>query len=105
LWIGNREYSKSINSTSAPSLKSFVRGEPIFMRDWDDKFIDVPEVDEQNQPTLDRGEMTAILQEAEEPYCTLYALLAGCGPMRAGEALGLDIRSIHEDWYGTCPVS
>jgi len=75
-----------------------VRGEPLFMRDWDDEFIDVPEVDEQNQPTVDRGEMTAILQESEQPYCTLYALLAGCGPMRAGEALGLDIRSIHEDF-------
>jgi integrase len=42
--------------------------------------------------------MEMILREAEEPYCTLYALLAGCGPMRAGEALGLDIRSIHEDF-------
>jgi len=39
-----------------------------------------------------------ILREAEERYCTLYALLAGCGPMRAGEALGLDIRSIREDF-------
>ena len=47
-------------------------------------------MNEQNQPTADRGEMTAILQEAEEPHCTLYALLAGCGLMRAGEALGLD---------------
>jgi hypothetical protein len=26
------------------------------------------------------------------------AALAGCGPMRAGEALGLDIRSIYEDF-------
>ena len=41
--------------------------------------------------------MEAILREAQEPYRTLYALLAGCGPMRAGEALGLDIRSIHPD--------
>jgi integrase len=63
----------------------------------DDEFIDVPEVDDQKQPTVDRDEMTAILREAEEPYGTLYALLAGCGPMRAREALGLDIRSIHED--------
>jgi len=54
--------------------------------------------DEQNQPTVDQEEMEMILGEAEEPYCTLYALLAGCGPMRAGEALGLDIRSIHEDF-------
>src|SRR5260370_18058266 len=68
------------------------------MRSWVDAFIDVPEGAEKNQPTVDRGEMTAILEAAEEPYGTLYALLAGCGPMRAGEALGLDIRSIHEDF-------
>src|SRR6516225_10206518 len=29
---------------------------------------------------------------------TLYSLLAGCGPMRPGEALGLDIRAIHPDF-------
>jgi len=59
------------------------------------------QVDEQKQPTVDRGEMTAILHEAKEPYRMLYALLAGCGPMRADagrEALGLDIRSIYEDF-------
>ena len=28
-----------------------IKGEPLFMRDWDDGFIDAPEVDEQNQPT------------------------------------------------------
>jgi integrase len=91
-----RDYVNIVKAVVASARD--VRGEPLFMRDWDDEFIDVPEVDEQNQPTVDRGEMTAILQEAEEPYCTLYALLAGCGPMRAGEALGLDIRSIHEDF-------
>jgi integrase len=68
------------------------------VRDWDDEFIDVPEVMSRTTRPFDRGEMTAILQEAEEPYCTLYALLAGCGPMRAGEALDHDIRSIHEDF-------
>jgi len=91
-----RDYVNIVKAVVASARD--VRGEPLFMRDWDDEFIDVPEVDEQNQPTVDRGEMTAILQEAEEPYYTLYALLAGCGPMRAGEALGLDIRSIHEDF-------
>ena len=75
-----------------------IKGEPLFMRDWDDGFIDAPEVDGQNQPTVDQDEIEMILRQAEEPYCTLYALLAGCGPMRAGEALGLDIRSIHEDF-------
>ena len=60
--------------------------------------FDAPEIDEQKQPTVDEEGMEAILREAQEPYRTLYALLAGCGPMRAGEALGLDIRSIHEDF-------
>jgi integrase len=91
-----RDYVNIVKAVVASARDA--RGEPLLVRDWDDEFIDVPEVDEQNQPTVDRGEMTAILQEAEEPYCTLYALLAGCGPMRAGEALGLDTRSIHEDF-------
>jgi integrase len=30
-------------------------------------------------------------------YQVLYALLAGCGPLRAGEALGLDIKDIDRD--------
>src|SRR6516165_3224650 len=42
--------------------------------------------------------MEAILKEANEQYRVLYALLAGCGPMRAGEALGLEIdKHISED--------
>jgi integrase len=91
-----RDYANIVKAVVASARD--VKGEPLFMRDWDDGFIDVPEVDEQNQPTVDQDEMEMILREAEEPYCTLYALLAGCGPMRAGEALGLDIRSIHEDF-------
>lgn len=91
-----RDYVNIVKAVVASARD--VRGEPLFMRDWDDEFIDVPGVDDQKQPTVDRDEMTAILREAEEPYRTLYALLAGCGPMRAGEALGLDIRSIHEDF-------
>jgi hypothetical protein len=35
--------------------------------------------------------MTEILQVSEGQYRVLYALLAGCGPKRAGEALGLEI--------------
>ena len=91
-----RDYVNTVKAVVASARD--IKGEPLFMRDWDDGFIDVPEVDEQNQPTVDQDEMEMILREAEEPYCTLYALLAGCGPMRAGEALGLDIRSIHEDF-------
>lgn len=42
--------------------------------------------------------MEAILAGAEGQYRALYALLAGCGPLRAGEALGLEIgKHICED--------
>ena len=43
--------------------------------------------------------MESILQEATERYRALYALQAGCGPLRAGEALGLEIDNhISEDY-------
>jgi hypothetical protein len=45
----------------------------------------------QHQPTTDKDGMEAILTEAAGQYRMLYALLAGCGPLRAGEALGLEI--------------
>jgi len=35
--------------------------------------------------------MSVILLFARGQYRVLYALLAGCGPLRAGEALGLEI--------------
>jgi len=35
--------------------------------------------------------MESILKEAKGQYRVLYALLAGCGPMRAREAPGLEI--------------
>jgi hypothetical protein len=99
-----RDYVNTVKAVVASARDR--KGEPLFMRDWDYGFIDAPEVDEQNQPTVDQDEMEMILREAEEPYCTLYALLAGCGPMRAGEALGLDIRS---PWrlpnFGDCAES
>jgi hypothetical protein len=73
-------------------------GKMLFPRAWDDEFIDVPYIEDQKQPSVDEDGMEAVLREATEPYRTLYALLAGCGPMRAGEALGLDIKSIHPDF-------
>jgi hypothetical protein len=55
-------------------------------------------VKHQRQPSTDREGMEAILEEANEQYRVLYALLAGCGPMRAREALGLEIdKHISED--------
>ena len=83
---------------SVVALARDAEGKVLFPRVWDDDFLDAPEIDEQKQPTVDKEEMEAILRESQEPYLTLYSLLASCGPMRAGEAIGLDFRSIHEDF-------
>ena len=68
-----RDYANIVKAVVASARD--VKGEPLFIRDWDDGFIDVPEVDEQNQPTVDRGEMTAILQEAEVRYGPVFVAL------------------------------
>jgi hypothetical protein len=43
------------------------------------------------QPSATSEGITDIVKSAKGQYQMLYALLAGCGPMRAGEALGLEI--------------
>jgi integrase len=76
-------------------------GEEIFPRKWNDKFIDAPMVNKQDQhtPSTTSDGMTKILDHASGQYRMLYALLAGCGPLRAGEALGLEIgQHISEDF-------
>jgi integrase len=91
-----RDYVNIAKSVVASARDA--EGKVLFPREWDDDFLDAPEINEQKQPTVDREEMEAILRESQEPYLTLYSLLAGCGPMRPGEALGLDIRAIHPDF-------
>lgn len=66
-------------------------GEPLFPRTWNDEFIDAPLIGEQRQPSTTADGMAKILREASGQYRVLYAILAGCGPLRAGEALGLEI--------------
>lgn len=48
-----RDYVNIVKSMEASARDR--RGEPLFMRDWDYEFIDAPEVDERNQPTVDGG--------------------------------------------------
>jgi len=109
--VAMKEFVDHIADLSPATIRDYVNvaksvvasardeeGKMLFPRAWDDEFIDVPFIEDQKQPTVDRHGMEAILREATEPYRTLYAFLAGCGPMRAGEALGLDIKSIHPDF-------
>ena len=91
-----RDYANTVKAVVASALDE--NGEAMFPRKWSEEFIDAPVVKHQRQPSTDREGMEAILKEANEQYAVLYALLAGCGPMRAGEALCLEIeKHISED--------
>ena len=84
-----RDYSNVVKSVVASAINE--DGEELFPRTWNEEFIDAPVVKHQRQPSTHRVGMELILKEASGQYRVLYALLAGCGPMRAGEALGLEI--------------
>ncbi len=86
-----RDYVNVVKAVVA----SAIDGELRFARKWNDEFIDAPLVGEQNQPSTTSEGMTKILGKATGQYRVLYALLAGCGPLRAGEALGLENRQAH----------
>ena len=85
-----RDYSNIVKAVVASALDE--DGEERFPRKWNEEFIDAPSIDKQKAGISD------ILLYALGQYRVLYALLAGCGPMRAGEALGLEVgKHISED--------
>ncbi len=91
-----RDYSNIVKAVVASAINE--KGEELFSRKWNEEFIDAPIVKHQKQPSTDKKGMESILAEATGQYRVLYALLAGCGPLRAGEALGLEIdKHISED--------
>ena len=91
-----RDYSNIVKAVVASAIDG--NGEEKFPRKWNEEFIDAPLIEKQNQPTTTADGMQHILKNATGQYRVLYALLAGCGPMRAGEALGLEIKHISEDF-------
>ena len=92
-----RDYSNIVKAVVASALDE--DGEERFPRKWNEEFIDAPSIDKQKQPTSDCAGISDILLYALGQYRVLYALLAGCGPMRAGEALGLEVgKHISEDF-------
>lgn len=91
-----RDYSNIVKAVVASAIDA--DGEEKFPRKWNDGFIDAPLIEKQNQPTTTAEGMKRILEQATGQYRVLYALLAGCGPLRAGEALGLEIKHISEDF-------
>ena len=86
---GFRDYANIVKTVVASAIDD--NGEQRFPRKWNEDFIDAPIVKNQHQPSTTGNGMEGILAAAHGQYRMLYALLAGCGPLRAGEALGLEI--------------
>lgn len=84
-----RDYSNIVKAVVASAIDA--NGEQLFPRKWNDDFIDAPLITRQHQPSTTSEGMTKILEKSAGQYRVLYALLAGCGPLRAGEALGLEV--------------
>jgi hypothetical protein len=84
-----RDYSNIVKAVVASAIDE--NGEEKFPRKWNDDYIDAPAVGEQRQPTSTCAGISDMVLFATGQYRVLYALLAGCGPLRAGEALGLEI--------------
>jgi integrase len=90
-----RDYVNIVKDVVASAIDE--NGEAIFQRKWNEEFIDAPLVRKQHQPTVDEQGVSGIVEAAVGQYRTLYALLSGCGPLRVGEALGLEIPNISAD--------
>jgi hypothetical protein len=84
-----RDYVNITKAVVASAIDE--NGEEKFPRKWNSEFIDAPLIDRQRQPTSTSEGVSDIVLFAIGRYRMLYALLAGCGPLRAGEALGLEI--------------
>lgn len=99
-----RDYSNIVKAVVCSAIDE--NGEEVFPRKWNQEYIDAPIVGAQHQPTIDAAGMAVLMAtyipvvggiQSFDQFRFLYALLAGCGPMRAGEALGLDISQISAD--------
>jgi hypothetical protein len=84
-----RDYLNIAKAVVASAIDE--NGEEKFPRKWNEEFIDAPLVIKQRQPTSNCEGISDILLYALRQYRMLYALMAGCGPLRAGETLGLEI--------------
>jgi hypothetical protein len=71
-------------------------GNEIHPRKWRNDYIDMPPVTSTHCPVFNSGTVSQIVAQSEGQYRVLFALLAGTG-MRAGEALGLEVKHVSED--------
>jgi hypothetical protein len=97
-----RDYMNIVTSVVASAIND--SGEEIFPRKWNDEYIDAPKIDSQRQPSTTTDSLTALLESVTGRYRMLFALLAGCGPLRVGEALGLEIGKHISDDFRTLRI-
>jgi integrase len=97
-----RDYGNIVKAVVGSAIDE--NGEEVFPRKWNDEYIDAPVVKDQNQPSSTGEGITKIVKEATGQYRMLYALLSGCGPLRAGEALGVEIDKHISDDFQTIYV-
>jgi len=90
-----RDYSNIAKAIVASAVDE--NGEEQYPRKWNEEYIDAPPVVKQHQPTIAAAGIDALLETTSGRGRALLALLAGCGPLRAGEALGLEIKHISPD--------
>jgi len=84
-----RDYVNIVKGVVASAINE--EGEELFLRKWNEEYIDAPLIGAQRQPSKNADGVTAIVSSAKGQYQMLYALLGGCGPLRAGEPLGLEV--------------
>jgi integrase len=91
-----RDYANIVKAVVSSAINE--DGDELFPRKWNEEYIDAPVIDAQRQPSSTSEGVASIVAAAEGQYQMLYALLAGCGPLRAGEALGLELQHISSDF-------
>ena len=76
-----RDYSNIVKGVVASAINE--DWEELFPRKWNEEYIDAPIVEDQNQPATSSEGVNRIFLAARGQYMVLYALRAGCGPLRA----------------------
>jgi integrase len=91
-----RDYTAVVKAVVASAIDE--NGEEMFPRKWNEEYIDAPIVRDQHQPTATAEGIQEIFKAASGQLRVLYALLSGTGPLRVGEALGLELNAISSDF-------
>lgn len=90
-----RNYTQVVKMVVASAVND--EGEQIFPRRWNHEFCDMPEVKSQRTPSFTSEVMSQIVSRSHGVKRMLYALMGATG-LRAGEALGIDLQHISDDF-------